>query len=475
MLVSDGDGGSSSLSSQGSKSSIISRNPFSRNHSKLERTISTGGIYSDVNLWAEAELPCPVWCLSVSKSGVLCGCDNGTVVFMNSNLVTNETIPAHRSAVTHVQWTIDGLHFLSAGTDSIICIWSMVYTPEKPAEVRCLLAIPQTSPLVSACFHPLTFSSPNSSFTFPSMTKSSAPVSMAMGAMIPSMTYSIKAPNTQKSVVVFSLTSDRRIGVWVDGQADRYESLSSKDPPVCMASCLRGTSTTSLAAVDPGAAYLAVGTKTGNLLLYSYSPEQGLKYEASLTCRNRRGAFKEGTPLVSISWVNPNEMLVTTQDNRIRLVKLSLVSGMKSFGRISLSVAKKFRGHKSSGGEVPLGAFVLTPPFGDQVVQCGSECGRVFVWPYPGMKNFSEPRRSFWKRVARTLKPSRAIKSTECWRAVEHPDKLTAVAPAPWNPERGSIGGSCTVTGSLNGFVRMFFNRERAGSGRRSPEIFNPT
>ena len=485
MPVPEEDGGSSSsLSSpsDGSKSSIISRNPFSRNHSrKLERTMSTGGIYSDVNLWAEAELPSPVWSLAVSKSGVLCGCDNGTVVFMNSNLVINETIPAHRSAVTHVQWTIDGLHFLSAGTDSIICVWSMAYTPEKPSEVRCLLAIPQTSPLVSACFHPLTYSSPTSSFTFPSMLKQSlsapAPVSMAMGAMIPSMTYSNKPPNVQKSAVVFSLTSDRRIGVWVDGQADRYESLSSKDPPVCMSCCLRGPSTASLASADPGAAFLAVGTKTGNLLLYSYSPEQGLKYEASLVCRNRRGAFKEGTPLVSISWVNPNEMLVTTQDNRIRLVKLSLVSGMKSFGRITLSVAKKFRGHKSSGGESPFGAFVLSPPFGDTVVECGSECGRVFVWPYPGTKNFSEPRRSFWKRVARTLKPSRAIKSTECWRAVEHPDKLTAVAPAPWNPEKGSIGGSCTVTASLNGFVRMFFNREKAsGSGRtRSPEINNTT
>ena len=396
----------------------------------------------------------------MSKSGILCGCDNGTVIFMNSNLVINETIPAHRSAVTHVQWTIDGLHFLSAGTDSLICIWSMAYNPEKPAEVRCLMAIPQNSPLVSACFHPLSFSSPNASFTF---VQKSTDVPVAF-SMVGAKDLTTPSPpvntRTQKSVVVFSLTSDRRIGVWVDGQADRYESLSSKDPPVCMSCCLRSYSpSSSVVAVDHGAALLAVGTTTGNLLVYSYTPEQGLKYEASIVCRNRNGPYKDGTPIVSITWINSNEMLVATQDNRIRLVKLSLVSGLRSFGRVTLSIVKKFRGHKSAAGESPFGAFVLSPPFGDAVIECGSECGRVFVWQFPGSRNFTEPKKSFWEKIARTFKPSRAIKSIECWRAVEHPDKLTAVAPAPWNPDRGSIGGSCTVTASLNGYVRLFFNK----------------
>jgi hypothetical protein len=53
------------------------------------------------------------------------------------------------------------------------------------------------------------------------------------------------------------------------------------------------------------------------------------------------------------------------------------------------------------------------------------------------------------------------LKSSESWLAVQYPDRLTCATAAPWNPEKGSIGGSCTVTGSLDGYVRLFFNRAK--------------
>jgi hypothetical protein len=210
-----------------------------------------------------------------------------------------------------------------------------------------------------------------------------------------------------------------------------------------------------------GAAFIAIGTKTGELVLYSYSSELGLRYETSLGCRNRRGSFKEGTPIVGIVWVTGWELLVASQDNRIRLVKIEIVGigGQGNREKYEMSILNKFRGHRSSSGESPLAAFVLSPPFGQPVIECGSECGRVYVWPLPGSGLFPI-RRSILKKIARKFKPSRALESHESWMAVEYPDRLTCASAAPWNPEKGNIGGSCTVTGSLDGIVRLFFNQE---------------
>ena len=87
-------------------------------------------------------------------------------------------------------------------------------------------------------------------------------------------------------------------------------------------------------------------------------------------------------------------------------------------------------------------------------MQCGSECGRVFVWAMDLEQQDS--KRSAIRRFARKFKPSRALKSAESWIAASPPDKLTALAPAPWNPNKGSVGGTCTVTATLEGVVRMF-------------------
>lgn len=393
---------------------------------------SRGKVYKEIHLWAETKLECPVWSISVSRSGILCGCDDGSVVLLNSNLVRCLSIDAHgESPVVHVGWAGDSLHFLSVGTDFTVKVWSLESTgasanSEDP--VTCVYALKQAASIVSVCFHPFSFAS--------------------------SSVLVVDAKNNL-SHTIFVLTGDRRIGVWTDGLFERYESLSSKDVPVCMSASLKGYQTNSLSAsTSETSVFVAVGTKAGDLVLYSYVQDRGIYYEGSISCRNRRGKFSDGTPVISVVWTSKSEFFVATQDNRIRRVTVS-VEGENKDRKIKLSVIQKFRGHKSSNGEAPLAAFVLTPPFSSPILQCGSECGRIFVWR---MDDDTKQKPNILQQVARKFKPSRARKASESWQAAKTPDKLTAAAPAPWNPERGTIGGSCTVVATLAGYVRLFFS-----------------
>lgn len=369
-----------------------------------------------IELWGETHLGSPVWSLSVSKSGILCGCDNGSIVMLNSNLDCCFRLSgAHgNSPVVRLSWAKDALHFLSVGTDLQVVVWELATSGELTANR--LYTLPQISPVISAEFHPS---------TFPDTHKDSVGSDGDTGP-------AIKSP----ACTVLVLTADRRITVWTDGVVEQYESLSVKDAtPVCM----------SVRKIKKFP-FVAIGTKTGELLLYSFrSSNDGIVFEQSLTCRNRRGKFSSGTPIVSIVWISDEELLVASQDDRLRLVRFDK----------ELSIVTKFRGHESSQGDVALGAFVVAPPFGEKIIQSGSECGRVHIWPN-SQEGGSGP--SFFRKLG----GSHAIKSTDSWEAVAGPDKLTALAPAPWNPDKGRIGASCTVTASLDGAIRLFICKYNA-------------
>jgi hypothetical protein len=47
---------------------------------RIQRSRSLGTVYAAVHMWAEINLGCPVWSVSVSRSGILCGCDDGSVL-----------------------------------------------------------------------------------------------------------------------------------------------------------------------------------------------------------------------------------------------------------------------------------------------------------------------------------------------------------------------------------------------------------
>lgn len=368
---------------------------------------------TEVILHGETHLGCPIWCLAASKSGILCGCDDGSIVLLNSNLDCCFRLQeAHGSSpVLHVTWADDGLHFMSYGTDFTVKIWT-IETPEDRTATL-LFTLPQISPVISAVFHPRSYADDSGFFNEPANAQ------------------------LKNTCTVFVLTADRRLSMWTDGQVERYESLSAKESsPVCMS--------VRLVEAIP---WIAIGTKTGELLIYSFLPDKGLVFEQCLVCRNRRGKFKEGTPIVSIFWVSNRDLALASQDDRVRLVRLS------GSGEGHSGVIAKYKGHSSSRGEVPLTAFVVSPPFGEKVIQCGSECGKVYIWP---LKHALDPIPTKRQSLLNKFTRSSASRHSDSWAAVSPPDKLTAVAPAPWSPEKAELGTSSTVTASFDGAVRIF-------------------
>jgi WD40 repeat protein len=363
-----------------------------------------------IEVWGETHLGSPVWCMSASKSGILCGCDDGSIVLLNSNLDCCFRLQeAHgHSAVVRLSWSADGSHFLSVGTDKRVIVWGLDTAGTLAAKP--IYTMVQISPVISADFHPS---------TYPDTMK------LSTGSEAPTFSKKAKPP----SCIVLVLTVDRKITVWTDGLVEQYESLSVKDAtPVCM---------------SLHQSYIAIGTRSGEMLLYSFKNSvEGIVFIASLTCRNRRGKFKEGTPIVGISWVSDNELLISSQDDRLRLA--SFENGK------SLAVKHKLKGHESSKGNVALAAFTVIPPFGQKIVQCGSECGRIYIWGLS--KEESERPSSFLTKFS----GSSAIRPIESWVAVGASDKLTAVASAPWIPEKGRIGASSTLAASLDGAVRLY-------------------
>ena len=374
---------------------------------------SGGSISARVELWGETHLGSPVWCIAGGKSGILCGCDNGSIVLLNSNLDCCFRLEAAHGAspVVRLSWGDDGVHFLSVGTDLTVKVWCLVTDGGRRAD--CVFTLPQISPVISAEFHP---------DTYRDTSRKSVGVSEVGDPRA----------NGARSCMVLVLTADRKITVWTDGMVEQYESLSFKESsPVCMS--LR------MVARIP---YIAIGTKTGELLIYSFqSSADGLVFDQSLLCRNRQGKFKDGTPIVSIYWVSDSSLVVASQDDRIRLISVSLKEKC-------MSVVSKFKGHLSSRGEVGLSAFAVSPPFGPRIIQCGSECGKVYMWTVSADKRNKSFRSS--------LSNSNAFSPKEAWTAVAAPDKLTTLCPAPWSPDKGRIGASCTVTGSLDGAIRLF-------------------
>ena len=429
--------------------------------SAVLRTRSFGGLFSNVALWGECHLGCPVWSLSVSKSGILCGCDDGSLVLLNSNMGCCFRLQeAHGSAITHISWADDGLHFLTVGTDLVVKVWSCCGSKEA----ECVFTMHQISPVISACFHPKAYSACSPGVQLSPRSMSNNPPSSAGGHHV---------------CTVFVLTSDRKIGVWTDGMVEMYESISAKDSmPMSMSAHVRAavflsSSSSLLQSNHSPEIFLALGTKNGDLLLYSFCSESGIGFEASVSCRNKRGKFSEGSPGVGVHWVSGSELVLSTQDNRVRLIKISAPQKKK----VSMHVVKKFKGHKSSGGDVPLTAFVHSAPFARSVLMVGSECGRVYVWPLDPPESSAleasgnqksksiissatpstNPAPSLLTKFFHSIKPSRAKTSTDTWLAVGAPDKLTAVVPAPWVPHQGRIAGaSCAVTSSLDGSVKLF-------------------
>lgn len=119
------------------------------------------------------------------------------------------------------------------------------------------------------------------------------------------------------------------------------------------------------------------GLMNGQVYFYNY---EGMKYLTQMNCKNRAGKFKKGSKVTGLSFFkNDNDnmnmphsypfstlppLLVTTNDNRLRLFSLS-----------DFSMTMKYKGLKNSKMQIKAN-------FSDdrKHIICGSESGEIVVW-----------------------------------------------------------------------------------------------
>lgn len=115
---------------------------------------------------------------------------------------------------------------------------------------------------------------------------------------------------------------------------------------------------------------VAAGIAKGQVVFFTYN-EDGLRYNTKLECKNRRGQYHLGTNITGLSFFcdsvstnMTNELLVSCNDSRIRLVNLddfSVYSKLKGVQNTSMPIKATF----SEDGK-----YVIS----------GSDTGFVGIW-----------------------------------------------------------------------------------------------
>lgn len=123
---------------------------------------------------------------------------------------------------------------------------------------------------------------------------------------------------------------------------------------------------------SPDGRTVAGGLIQGQVYFYDF---EGMKYRTRMNVRNRNGKYKSGTKVTGMSFINSQfgsmqssgQLLVTTNDSRIRLCRLqnySIVSKCKGLSNTSMQI----RANASEDGR-----FVIS----------GSDSGAVYIWRTP--------------------------------------------------------------------------------------------
>jgi len=163
-------------------------------------------------------------------------------------------------------------------------------------------------------------------------------------------------PESEEEKMVF-VTGwlDKSYRVWINNETEPEWTQQAKDYITAIS-------------VSPDGARVVIGLHMGQIIVWSYD-NYTLNYITSIECKNRLGKYSKGTKVTSIIFLDNTDVLVTTNDSRIRIVNVEgryVESGTKQM---------KFKGHKNDNLQIK-----ATISEDMSFIICGSEDGYVYLW-----------------------------------------------------------------------------------------------
>jgi WD repeat-containing protein 44 len=131
----------------------------------------------------------------------------------------------------------------------------------------------------------------------------------------------------------------------------------------CLDEIYTNDSITALA-YQPNGKNLIVGLSTGTCNVYTCDTVGKLKWSTKMDCKNRKGKFALGRKICGIIFINTKDLIITTNDSRMRLYNID-----------EFIHKVKFKGFK--GESLQLKSSVSRD--GQRITQ-GSEDGNIFIW-----------------------------------------------------------------------------------------------
>jgi len=117
---------------------------------------------------------------------------------------------------------------------------------------------------------------------------------------------------------------------------------------------------------SPSGSIILAGLYHGQCIVCQLDNKKKLTYLTQVHCKNRRGKFSKGKKITGFTFLSNTEVLITTNDSRLRILELE---GYKQ--------RTKFKGHVNESLQIS-----ATSSEDLDYIICGSEDGNVYMWNY---------------------------------------------------------------------------------------------
>ncbi|CAI2361449.1 unnamed protein product [Moneuplotes crassus] len=197
-------------------------------------------------------------------------------------------------------------------------------------------------------------------------------------------------------------------------------------------------------AISPDGVRVVIGVNMGQLIVCAYDNEK-LNYISTIVVKNRHGKFSNGTKVTKILFLDNTDILVTTNDSRMRIINVEekfIIPGVSQI---------KFKGHINMS--LPIRASISE---GLEYIICGSEDGYVYIWNKPNGAEEIEKhcRNSSYERFS-PFSPENIIPTSTLFCPFEI-YKIFMQKYMMFGIEKG-LNGIIVVT-NFEGLLRVFHN-----------------